>query len=88
MKGIEVARKVVAEKSAYLVRPMKGHEGQYDAKPWSGNKRGWMFVDLFSASTLVAVYDAINAEDQAKLDSFELPKAIAIAFKLLKKNQG
>ena len=89
MKAIEVARKVVAEKSLHVFRPKKDSPGEYDAKPWGGgSKRGWTYLDLFSASAFVTVYDAVNAENQAKLDGFELGKAVAISFKLLNKNQG
>lgn len=81
MKGIEVARKVVAEKSLYMFRPKKDSPGEYDAKPWSGNKRGWTYLDLFSASIYVRGYDAQPDAIKAKLDAMHLTRAVLLVMK-------
>ena len=41
-------------------------------------------VDLFTASAIVAVYDKLNAENQAKFSAFPIAKMAVIAFQLLK----
>ena len=83
----DVARLVKESSSAHLFRAKKGVPGQYDAKPWvGGSKRGWTFLDSFSASAYVAVYDAPNlsSENRAKLEALEPARAISICFKMCK----
>lgn len=41
-------------------------------------------IDLFSASAVVAVYDRLNSENQAKFCAMTAPKMAAVAFKLVK----
>lgn len=41
-------------------------------------------VDLFSASAVVAVYDALNDANKAKFAGLSVPKMATVAFKLLK----
>lgn len=41
-------------------------------------------VDLFSASAIVKVYDAINAEQKAAYSKLPVAKMAAIAFKMMK----
>lgn len=43
-----------------------------------------VMVDLFSASAIVQVYDAINEANRAKLVSFPVAKVADISFKLCK----
>jgi len=40
-------------------------------------------VDAFSASAVVQVYDAINAENRVKYAAFSIRKAADVAFKLV-----
>ncbi len=41
-------------------------------------------VDGFSASAIIQVYDALNAENKAKFAACSIPKMASIAFKLCK----
>lgn len=41
-------------------------------------------VDLFSASAIIAVYDALNDENKARFSALTIQKMAAIAFKLVK----
>lgn len=65
MKAIEVFKKIVAEKQGLAVRPTKGMLGEYDTKeslPPAGKpirRKGWVLVDLFTASAVVQVHDAL-----------------------------
>lgn len=40
-------------------------------------------IDLFSASAVVKVYDALNEENRAKFASVPAPKMVAIAWRLI-----
>lgn len=42
-------------------------------------------VDLFTASAIVAVYDGLNPENQAKLAAMSIRGMASIAFALIKK---
>jgi len=86
MKSIEVARLIVDTKTCHLLRPRKGEYGQYDVKVFhqGGNKRGWAFWDLFSASAVVKVYDALSKENRAKYESMNPLRMVDVAFKLIK----
>ena len=42
-------------------------------------------IDLFSAGAIVAVYDALSPENQAKFAALTAPKMARVAFRLLKK---
>lgn len=88
MTIIEIARKVVAEKSAYVIRPRieQGIEVALDAKPWGmrDGRRGWTILDLFSASIVVSVHDSINEENQKRLNRLPFMTAVGICLKLAK----
>ena len=42
-----------------------------------------VMVDLFSASAIVKVYDALSADNQAKYRAMNAPKMATVAFKLI-----
>lgn len=85
MTSIEAARKVVSEKQCHLLRPRKDSAGEYDAKSYDcGSKRGWFYLDLFSASAIVNVHDALSEQNRAKFAAMPLPKMASVAFKLIK----
>ena len=100
MKAIDIARKVTEEKTACLFRPKRVTglagipelgiaplciKGEYDVKPlFTGNKRGWILLDLFSASALVAMHDALSLENREKLGRLCLSSQVKLAFRLVK----
>jgi hypothetical protein len=84
MTWLEVARAITAEKSAQLVRPRKDAPGQYDAKRYEGSKRGWIWLDLVTASMLVQIYDALNEVNRAKFAGLPLLKAVNVGWKLVR----
>jgi hypothetical protein len=68
-----------------VVRERKNQPGEYDAKPWAvGGHRGWFLFDLFSASAVVAVYDALGPENQARYNNMHPVVMANMAFKLVK----
>jgi len=46
------------------------------------------FIDLYSASAVVTVYDKLSEENRQKLMSFSLEKIIATSFKCVNKLSG
>jgi hypothetical protein len=42
-------------------------------------------VDSYSASAVIAVFDKLNPENQAKLKGLTVQKAVSVCFKLLNK---
>lgn len=86
MRFIDICRQGVERHGAQLIRPTKGRPGEYDAKPYfTGNKRGWVCLDAFSASAVVSVHDALNETNRAKFAATDPLRAISIAFKLIAK---
>ena len=47
-----------------------------------------VMIDLFSASAVLQVYDAISPENQIKFASTNAPFMVMTAFKVIKKVQG
>lgn len=43
-----------------------------------------IMVDLFSASAVVKVYDAVSPENQVKFRNLHAPRMVRIAFQLMK----
>ena len=83
MTGIQAANQVVCEKQVHLMRPRKGEPGQYDVKPYcEGSKRGWFYLDLFTASYITAVYNALNESNKAKFAAMPIQKMASVAFKV------
>lgn len=56
-------------------------EGQYA-------KIDGQMIDLFSASHIVGVYDAISPENQQKFAAFPAPRMAQIAFKLTSRKEA
>jgi hypothetical protein len=83
MKAIEICQKIVYDRACFVVRPRADTPGEYDAKLWpGGSKRGWIFVDLFTASAIVAVYNALNETNKTKFSVLPIEKMSRVAFKL------
>ncbi len=58
---------------------------QYDCKPmFTGSKKGWMLMDAFTASALLAVFNALKPESQARFDNIPLGKLVDFAWKQVK----
>lgn len=85
MNTIEAAR-LVLKKGAQLLRPKKDAPGnQYDAKPlFTGKRRGWIILDSFSASALVAVHDALPEEKRAVFANAPVTRALTLAWRCVK----
>lgn len=94
MNGIDVARKVSSEHSAMLYRARKDGAG-YDVKPLycgtdgerpqgGGRSRGWILLDGFSASAIVAVYEVMNEAQRARYTALSILSMARVAFKVCK----
>jgi hypothetical protein len=84
MTAIEAARKVYTEKSCHLLRPRKDEPAQYDVKDaFTGKKRGWFYLDLFTASAIVKVHEAVNESNRAKLEKLPITTLARICFQMV-----
>lgn len=93
MTAIEIAKQIVETKGALLVRQRKATQngrrvivaGEYDSKPYfdHGNRRGWVLFDLFTASAVVQVHDALNETNRAKFAALPLLRMVDVTWKLV-----
>ena len=74
---IDAIRWIVENKQCRRVIPETGELVPED-------KSGGMLVDLFSASTMVQVYDALNETNKARLNAMDVRLAHRIVFQVLK----
>jgi len=66
MRFIDIAPQINETGTCHLLRKHKATDG-YDAKPFTvGNNRGWFYVDTFTASAVVSVFDALNEMNKEK----------------------
>ena len=85
MTAIEAALKVYNEKQCHLLRPRKDAPGQYDVKDaFCGKKRGWFYLDMFTASAITKVYEVINEQNKAKLEKLPIQRIAAICFQMVR----
>jgi len=83
----ELVRKVLFEESdepeiiQIARRIVKNQQFEKVKDPVSGKR---MALDMFSASAIVKVYDALSDGNKAKMVKQPLPKMVDIVFKLMK----
>lgn len=85
MKTSEMIKSTV-DGGAKLIRlkknQVKGEAIQYDVKPiFTGSKKGWIMLDTFTASAMLAVYNGLRPEMQEKFDKISLPRLIDFTWK-------
>jgi hypothetical protein len=84
MTIIEASRHVLSN-GVSLLRLRKDSTDQFDVKEaFSGKKRGWFYLDAFTASAIVSVHDALNEQNRSKYLALPLPKLITVTWKLCK----
>ena len=84
MTSIEIAR-TAATNGAQLFRPRKDSPGEYDCKPmFTGSHRGWVIMDSFSASAIVAVWNGLNETNRERYGKMNPVTMAKVAFKLVK----
>ena len=93
MLASELIKKVVDEKQAYLFKevvrniPMeKGEPFQYDVMSYSEAKNviGWVILDLFTASAMLAVYNALSEDKRPLYDQLSFMKLVDFTWKHVK----
>ena len=84
----EFVREVIAEEEGsdpeliqIARRIVKNQQFEKVKDPVSGKR---MALDMFSASAIVKVYDALSDGNKAKLVKQPLPKIVSVVFKLIK----
>lgn len=87
MTIVEAAR-AVKTNGCKLLRLRKGEPvtpEQFDVKDaFSGKKKGWFYMDAFTASAIVAVYEGLNEQNRLKYLALPLPKLVNVTWKLVK----
>lgn len=83
MSTIEAARAVTEQCQCHVLRQRKdAPAGVYDAKPYGGgNKRGWFYLDLFTAGAIMTVYNALNEVNRERYGRMPIHVAASFAFK-------
>jgi hypothetical protein len=79
----DAVRTIVETNSAHLIRYRKDSVlsgiAQYDVKAYEGSKRGWVLCDLFTASAIHAVFNALSEQNKAKARNMNVNKLAAFA---------
>lgn len=89
MTTIQACQKVLADGVALLRRREENTMSadgkqvpQYDVKEaFSGKKKGWFYLDAFTASAIMAVYNALSDENKEKVVRIPITKMAEFAFK-------
>jgi hypothetical protein len=92
MKASEIAAQVTQTKTAHAMRLRrnqvieKGKPIEYDAQPYfeTGKKKGWIILDLFTASMLVKVHAALNEKSRSTWDNIAINKLIDFGWSCVK----
>ena len=84
MKLSEICKLVVEENTMIYYKYNKSAK-TYTVRVNGGNKRGWTLLDNFSASAVLTIWNHVNDENKAKLDSMSVEQALEIAFKIINK---
>lgn len=85
MNAIQACELVVKEQSCKLLRARKDEPLQFDVKDsFTGKRRGWFYLDHFTASAVTQVYNAVSLDNQAKLARLPLPRLLTIVWKYVK----
>lgn len=93
MTLLDAARVVVETKTAHLVRRrqmMRLENGAtvlqvaYDAKPIDlhGRRRGWVLLDLYTASAIVAAAARLSEQQRRQLETLPVGAAASICLRL------
>ena len=74
-----------AVKGCQLVRNRKDSPGQYDCKDYyyAGKKKNWIYLDSFTASNVMNVYNAVKPEHKAQLEKLSLIRLVDFCWKLI-----
>jgi len=84
----QIQQQISTEETALLIRPrkelhVKGQAIQYDVKPlFTGNKRGWVLLDITTNAALQACYNALGDEaNKAKWSCIYVTKLVDFAWR-------
>jgi hypothetical protein len=81
MEAITVFKTVLETKTAHLVRVRKNETKVYDIKEaFTGNKRGWIYVDVFTASAVMQLHAKLDETVKAKYENLSLMRIVDIAW--------
>ena len=89
MKAQEIINEVLSG-GVKLIRPrkeehVKGTPYEYDCKEaFTGSKKGWIYVDSFTASAMKRVFNALSIENQAKYNNIHFQRLVDFTWKSTK----
>lgn len=81
MLASQIQKQILA-KGAHLIRPrkaprVKGQPIHYDVKPlFTGNKRGWVLLDITTAHAMQTCYNALSINNRIKWDCIPIMKLV------------
>lgn len=81
MKALEVLKTIVDESSCKLIKAQRGNPEEYDVQIYEGKKRGWVLVDLYSASVALSVYNCLSDTNKEKFEKMSILGMVDISFK-------
>ena len=81
----EIAKQAVEQKTAQSLRHREGNQYDCKADMFQGHSRKWALMDIFTASAIVSIYEALKPENQAKYLSLPLGRLIDLTWKLIKR---
>lgn len=83
MNTIQAAEEV-QKNGVSLLRLRKDAKADYDVKPaFTGKKKGWFYLDSFTASAIIAVYNALNETNKEKIKNTPIEKVADWSFKFI-----
>jgi len=82
MTVYEAAKKALDE-GVQQIKHRRGN--QYDCKDnaFQGHSRGWVWLDTFTASAIVQVFENLKPENQEKYMNLPLPRLIDATWKCM-----
>ncbi len=85
MTAIQVFEETV-ENGCQLARVRLNDKSQYDSKSFhiKGSKKGWFYVDHFTASAVLQIRNALSEINKKKFESLSLPGIVNLTWKLVK----
>jgi hypothetical protein len=81
------ASEIIKSEGLQLIRPrkaphIKGEPWQYDVKEaFTGSKKGFVYMDAFTKSSMLAVYNALSEEHRARFDNIHILKLVDFTWK-------
>lgn len=85
MNFIECCRRA-KEHGLMLIRAKNDAQTDFDLRPYDGVEyEGWVYLDVWTAGTVCAVYDALGEQNRAHLASLPVLRVVDVCWKIANK---